>query len=153
MHSADMRERFFHSRGGPPHVVQIIERGLRRFGADPHAQGRRTVTNLTTYLGLDVHKETIAVAIADGRSSDVRFYGGNPEAIPTTNAVNAVIPHVRAQGRRSSVALDLLGLSITVPTTSITMPNSNSRWFPSTSLPAVEPESAPTAPVIAKMIA
>jgi hypothetical protein len=34
------------------------------------------VTNLSTYLGLDVHKETIAVAIADGRSSDVRFYGG-----------------------------------------------------------------------------
>jgi transposase len=33
------------------------------------------VTNLSTYLGLDVHKETIAVAIADGRSSDVRFYG------------------------------------------------------------------------------
>jgi transposase len=61
---------------GPPHVVQVIERGLRRFGADPHAQGRRTVTNPSTYLGLDVHKETIAVAIADGRSSDVRFYGG-----------------------------------------------------------------------------
>jgi hypothetical protein len=55
---------------GSRHVVQVIERGLRRFGADPHAQGRRTVTNLCTYLGLDVHKETIAVAIADGRSSD-----------------------------------------------------------------------------------
>jgi hypothetical protein len=70
------RSAFAAQVAGPPHIVQVIERGLRRFGADPHAQGRRTATNPSTYLGLDVHKETIAVAIADGRSSDVRFYGG-----------------------------------------------------------------------------
>jgi transposase len=40
--------------------------------------------NFNAYLGLDVHKETIAVAIADGRTSDVRFYGGisnSPDAV------------------------------------------------------------------------
>jgi transposase len=45
------------------------------------------VTNFNAYLGLDVHKETIAVAIADGRSSDVRFYGGisnTAEAVAVT---------------------------------------------------------------------
>jgi hypothetical protein len=32
--------------------------------------------NFNAYVGLDVYKETIAIAIADGRTSDVRFYGG-----------------------------------------------------------------------------
>lgn len=43
--------------------------------------------NVSAYLGLDVHKDTIAIAIADaGRAGDVRFYGeiGNtPEAVAT----------------------------------------------------------------------
>ena len=43
--------------------------------------------DFSAYLGLDVHKSTIAVAIADaGRTGDVRFYGeiGNtPEAVAT----------------------------------------------------------------------
>jgi transposase len=41
------------------------------------------VKKFSAYVGLDVHKETIAVAIADARSSDVRFYGeikNTPEA-------------------------------------------------------------------------
>jgi hypothetical protein len=41
--------------------------------------------DFNAYLGLDVHKNTVAVAIADaGRSGDVRFYGeiGNtPDAV------------------------------------------------------------------------
>jgi transposase len=43
--------------------------------------------NFNAYLGLDVHKDTIAVAIADGRTSDVRFYGGisnTPDAVAAT---------------------------------------------------------------------
>jgi transposase len=41
--------------------------------------------NFNAYLGLDVHKETIAIAIADdGRRGDVRFYGqisNTPDAV------------------------------------------------------------------------
>ena len=33
-------------------------------------------TDYSVYIGLDVHKETVAVAIADsGRSGEVRFWG------------------------------------------------------------------------------
>ena len=52
------------------------------------------MTNLTTYLGLDVHKESIAVAIADGRSSDVHFYGG------ISNTPTAVAGLLRKLGGR-----------------------------------------------------
>ena len=47
--------------------------------------------NSNAYLGLDVHKETIAVAIADGRTSDVRFYGGISN---TPDAVAAVLKKI-----------------------------------------------------------
>ena len=47
--------------------------------------------NFNAYLGLDVHKETIAVAIADGRTNDVRFYGGISN---TPDAVAAVLKKI-----------------------------------------------------------
>src|SRR6266536_1512399 len=56
--------------------------------------GRRTVTNFSAFLGLDVHKDTIAVAIAGGRSSDVRFYGG------TSNTPSAVAAMLKKIGQR-----------------------------------------------------
>ena len=55
---------------GPPHDVQNIDRGLRRVGAYPHAQETDQM-DCNAYLGLDVHKNAIAVAIADaGRTGD-----------------------------------------------------------------------------------
>jgi hypothetical protein len=45
--------------------------------------------NFSAYLGLDVHKDTIAIAIADaGRAGDVRFFG---EVANTPEAVAAVL--------------------------------------------------------------
>ena len=36
---------------------------------------RNTMQNVAKYIGLDTHKESIAVAIADAANKDVRFYG------------------------------------------------------------------------------
>ena len=41
-----------------------------------HFRGRRALKQLITYIGLDVHKETIAVALAEaGKRNEVREYG------------------------------------------------------------------------------
>ena len=38
--------------------------------------GERIMNDTTIFVGLDVHKKTIAVATVEGRASaDVRFYG------------------------------------------------------------------------------
>jgi hypothetical protein len=45
-------------------------------GAEPHAQRRRVMDESIRFIGLDVHKATIAVAIADGGSREAaRCYG------------------------------------------------------------------------------
>ncbi len=44
------------------------------------------------YVGLDVHKETIAVAVADGTSSEVRFVG---EIVNTPEAINKLIKQLK----------------------------------------------------------
>ena len=39
------------------------------------------MAHYTKFIGLDVHKNSIAVAIADSRSSEVRFYGNIPNTL------------------------------------------------------------------------
>ena len=62
--------------------------------------------NFSAYLGLDVHKDTIAIAIADaGRAGDVRFFG---EVGNTPEAVAAVLKKLgnRSGDCTSSTKLD-----------------------------------------------
>jgi transposase len=44
------------------------------------------------YIGLDVHKETIAVAVADGVTSEVRFVD---EIVNTPEAINKLIKQLK----------------------------------------------------------
>ena len=63
------------SIGGSPPQCATLKRGLLRI-AEPHAQGRRTMTDYSAFVGLDVHKDTIAVAVAwAGLAGEVRFWG------------------------------------------------------------------------------
>ena len=39
------------------------------------------MAHYTKFIGLDVHKNSIAVAIADSRNSEVRFYGNIPNTL------------------------------------------------------------------------
>ena len=58
-----------------PHNMQV--RGLRPDRPAPNLMHRRRVMDKTiTYVGLDVHKNTIAVALAEpGKRGEVREYG------------------------------------------------------------------------------
>lgn len=44
------------------------------------------------YIGLDVHKETMAVAVANGAASEVRFVG---EIVNTHETINKPIEQLR----------------------------------------------------------
>lgn len=57
----------------------------------------------SAYIGLDVHKETIAVAIADRRSSDARFYG---EITNTPDAVAALLQRLSERHKRLHVVYE-----------------------------------------------
>jgi len=51
--------------GDPSHSMQVSR--VAPDGPAPNLMHRRRVMEkITTYVGLDVHKETIAVAVADG---------------------------------------------------------------------------------------
>src|SRR3984957_14476162 len=63
-------------------------------GADPHA---RVMEQPIAYVGLDVHKDTIAVALADsGIRSDVREYG---KVANTPAALTALAAKLARGGR------------------------------------------------------
>jgi hypothetical protein len=55
--------------------MQNIEDCAERTGTEPHAW-QTGLMDTTTYVGLDVHKATISVAVAEsGRNSEVRQIG------------------------------------------------------------------------------
>lgn len=57
------------------------------------------MNNYSKYVGLDVHKDTIAVAIAKAGSQEVIFYG---EIENTTEAVEKMVRKMSAQGEKVS---------------------------------------------------
>lgn len=60
-------------------------RGLRwtclRPGAEPHAKGGRQVKDITKFVALDVHQDTIAVGVADARGGPGRYWGTIPHRV------------------------------------------------------------------------
>ena len=59
-------------------------------------RGRRALEQLITFIGLDVHKETIAVALAEaGKRNEVREYG---KIANTPAAVKALVAKLARNG-------------------------------------------------------
>ena len=53
------------------------------------------MNDFSKYVGLDVHKETIAVAVADGNGGEVRYYG---EIANTPDEVLKLVRRLRKEG-------------------------------------------------------
>ena len=65
-----------------------------------HSQSRAKIqkdrpTHYTKFIGLNVHKNSIAVAIADSRRSEVRFYGNIPNTLDGHEKLAKHISHLR----------------------------------------------------------
>ena len=54
------------------------------------------MAEFTTYIGLDIHKETIAVAVADGEGGEVRYWGEIPN---TAAAVRRLLSKLSRDGQ------------------------------------------------------
>jgi|SRR5579872_2177790 len=70
-------------------------RGLRRVPAPSLMHRRRVLDKAITYVGLDVHKDTIAVALAEvGARGDVREYGKIANTPAAVKALGAKLSRV-----------------------------------------------------------
>jgi hypothetical protein len=73
--------------------MEVVEGCAGWTGAEPHAYRRRIMDKPIIYIGLDVHKETVAVAVAEGgKRGEVREHGkiANTAAAVTAFAVKLV---------------------------------------------------------------
>ena len=86
---------------------------------------RRALKQLITYIGLDVHKETIAVALAEaGKRNEVREYGkiaNTPAAVKALVARPVLVDHEAPTSapRTAGRCRDRLSLPPRFPTTSL----------------------------------
>jgi transposase len=60
-------------------------------GAEPQIR-RQVIHKLSKYVGLDVHKATIAVSVTDGSSSEVRYVG---EIVNTPEDINKLVKQLK----------------------------------------------------------
>lgn len=76
------------------------------------------------YIGLDVHKETIAVAVAEGDGGEVRFFG---EIVNTSEALDKLVKQFSKAGDRVKTdrrdALSLARLHLAGELTAVWMPD------------------------------
>ncbi len=75
------------------HVVDYTE--SIENSAEPHTKGADTMKSITKFVGLDVSKEKIAVAVADEGRGEPRFIGMFPH---TVEAVRNLVRQLDGEG-------------------------------------------------------